>query len=67
MEATLRDHREEQRVEQSALEQEERMKRSKSACEWSTRSACKGTRAMRKEQEAYGQKYRRNWRRKCPL
>ncbi|KAB1211685.1 hypothetical protein CJ030_MR6G022465 [Morella rubra] len=35
MEATLRDHREEQRVEQERirLEQEERMKRSKSACE----------------------------------
>ncbi|KAB1210273.1 hypothetical protein CJ030_MR6G013332 [Morella rubra] len=44
MEATLRDHREEQRVEQERirLEQEERMKRSKSACEWSTRAHAKG-------------------------
>ncbi|KAB1199742.1 hypothetical protein CJ030_MR0G014440 [Morella rubra] len=51
MEATLRDHREEQRVEQERirLEQEERMK--KSACEWSTRSACNEQERMRKEQE----------------
>ncbi|KAB1212608.1 hypothetical protein CJ030_MR5G022575 [Morella rubra] len=70
MEATLRDHREEQRVEQERirLEQEERMKRSKSACEWSTRSACNRNKsACERSKSAYGQKYRRNWRRKCPL
>ncbi|KAB1206275.1 hypothetical protein CJ030_MR7G014420 [Morella rubra] len=68
MEATLRDHREEQRVEQERirLEQEERMK--KSACEWSTRSACNRNKsACERSKSAYGQKYRRNWRRKCPL
>ncbi|KAB1206564.1 hypothetical protein CJ030_MR7G015969 [Morella rubra] len=57
MEATLRDHREEQRVEQERirLEQEERMKRSKSACEWSTRSTCKSTRsACKRSKSAYG-------------
>ncbi|KAB1203384.1 hypothetical protein CJ030_MR8G004876 [Morella rubra] len=60
MEATLRDHREEQRVEQEehekgarACKYEECMHRNKSACE--------------RSKSAYGQKYRRNWRRKCPL
>ncbi|KAB1212436.1 hypothetical protein CJ030_MR5G023978 [Morella rubra] len=70
MEATLRDHREEQRVEQERirLEQEERMKRSKSACEWSTRSACNWNKsACERSKSAYEQKYQRNWRRKCPL
>ncbi|KAB1199738.1 hypothetical protein CJ030_MR0G014436 [Morella rubra] len=68
MEATLRDHREEQRVEQERirLEQEERMKRS--ACEWSTRSTCnKNKSACERSKSAYRQKYQRNWRRKCPL
>ncbi|KAB1199928.1 hypothetical protein CJ030_MR0G008966 [Morella rubra] len=55
MEATLRDHREEQRVEQERIRLERRSacNRNKSACE--------------RSKSAYGQKYRRNWRRKCPL
>ncbi|KAB1199782.1 hypothetical protein CJ030_MR0G013379 [Morella rubra] len=55
MEATLRDHREEQRVEQERirLEQEERMKREQERMQWSTRMptgtrahAAKGARAL---------------------
>ncbi|KAB1200815.1 hypothetical protein CJ030_MR0G006224 [Morella rubra] len=39
--------------ERMRVEHEERMQRNKSACE--------------RSKSAYGQKYRRNWRRKCPL
>ncbi|KAB1212246.1 hypothetical protein CJ030_MR5G025014 [Morella rubra] len=70
MEATLRDHREEQRVEQERirLEQEERMKREQERMRVSTRSACNRNKsACERSKSAYGQKYRRNWRRKCPL
>ncbi|KAB1225379.1 hypothetical protein CJ030_MR1G015681 [Morella rubra] len=70
MEATLRDHHEEQRVEQERirLEQEERMKREQERMQVEheermhrNKSACE------RSKSAYRQKYRRNWRRKCPL
>ncbi|KAB1220225.1 hypothetical protein CJ030_MR3G017049 [Morella rubra] len=70
MEATLRDHREEQRVEQERirLEQEERMKREQERMRIEHESACnKNKSACERSKSAYGQKYRRNWRRKCPL
>ncbi|KAB1213101.1 hypothetical protein CJ030_MR5G015911 [Morella rubra] len=51
MEATLRDHREEQRVEQERirLEQEERMKREQEHMQQGTRAHAKGARALRAE------------------
>ncbi|KAB1219930.1 hypothetical protein CJ030_MR3G009572 [Morella rubra] len=70
MEATLRDHREEQWVEQERirLEQEERMKREQEHMRveheermQQEKSACE------RSKSAYRQKYQRNWRRKCPL
>ncbi|KAB1205174.1 hypothetical protein CJ030_MR7G021998 [Morella rubra] len=67
MEATLRDHREEQRVEQERirLEQEERMKKAHAS---GARGAhAKEQSACERSKSAYRQKYRRNWRRKCPL
>ncbi|KAB1212565.1 hypothetical protein CJ030_MR5G023509 [Morella rubra] len=69
MEATLRDHRESSGWSRAhPVGVEERMKRSKSACEWSTRSVCKRNKsACERSKSAYGQKYRRSWRRKCPL
>ncbi|KAB1227753.1 hypothetical protein CJ030_MR1G028900 [Morella rubra] len=55
MEATLRNHRDEHWVEKECirLKQEERMKRSKSACE--------------RSKSAYGQKYQRSWSSAWPL
>ncbi|KAB1211913.1 hypothetical protein CJ030_MR5G000974 [Morella rubra] len=70
MEATLRDHREEQRVEQERirLEQEERMKMEQERMRVEHESACERNKsACERSKSAYGQKYRRNWRRKCPL
>ncbi|KAB1226320.1 hypothetical protein CJ030_MR1G020553 [Morella rubra] len=57
MEATLRDHREEQRVEQERirLEQEERMKREQERMKWSTRSTWNRNKsACERSKSAYG-------------
>ncbi|KAB1206330.1 hypothetical protein CJ030_MR7G011823 [Morella rubra] len=63
MEATLRDHREEHRVEQehARLEQEEHMKREQEhkSVEYEER--------MQKEQERLRAEISKSWRRKCPL
>ncbi|KAB1209752.1 hypothetical protein CJ030_MR6G001829 [Morella rubra] len=70
MEATLRDHREEQRVEQERirLEQEERMKREQERMRVEHEERMQRNKsACERSKSAYGQKYRRNWRRKCPL
>ncbi|KAB1199044.1 hypothetical protein CJ030_MR0G028252 [Morella rubra] len=70
MEATLRDHREEQRVEQERirLEQEERMKREQERMQVEHEERMqKNKNACERSKSAYGQKYQRNWRRKCPL
>ncbi|KAB1226443.1 Protein FLC EXPRESSOR [Morella rubra] len=63
MEVTLRDHHEEQRVEQESirLEQEEHMK------EKQERMLVEHEECMQKKQERLQAEYQRNWRRKYPL